>query len=488
MAEGRADEREEDDVLLSILTAIQEFIWGPYLLIPLLLASGIYLTAVLSGIQFWTLPHALWLSFVLREETGEREGDISHFEALSTALAATIGVGNIAGVATGIQIGGPGALFWMFVTGVLGMAAKYSEALLGVKYRTRDAIGEQSGGPMFYLRQGFAERGMSGLGTVLGYSFAIFGAIAAFGIGNMSQANSVSVQLHDTWGVPLWLTGVVMVVLLGAVALGGIKSIGRFAGVVVPFMCIAFIVSNVVVLFVVADRIPGALVEIVTEAFTGTAATGGFVGSTVLLAIQLGFARGIFSNESGLGTGAIAAAAARTDQPVRQAMVSMTQTFVDTVVMLTLTGLMIVATGAWKAEGVAGPTMTSLAIATGFGEISPSLAPWGGYVVAIGVVFFAFCTVLGWSYYGERCMDFLFGRAAVMPYRAVFILFVFVGAVLELEVVWVFSDIANGLMALPNLVGLLVLSPVVIAETRRYFANPRWRDAEATYEEAPPRA
>lgn len=472
-------------MLLTILTAIQEFIWGPYLLIPLLLASGIYLTAVLSGIQFWTLPHALWLSFVMREESGEREGDITHFEALSTALAATIGVGNIAGVATGIGIGGPGALFWMFVTGVLGMAAKYSEALLGVKYRRPDDAGEQSGGPMFYLRQGFAERGMAGLGTVLGFAFAIFGAIAAFGIGNMSQANSVSVQLHDTFGVPLWLTGVVMVILLGAVALGGIKSIGRFAAVVVPFMCVAFIVSNVVVLVVVADRIPGALLEVVTEAFTGTAATGGFVGSTVVLAIQLGFARGIFSNESGLGTGAIAAAAAKTDQPVRQAMVSMTQTFVDTVVMLTLTGLMIVATGAWKAEGVAGPTMTSLAISTGFGEISPSLAPWGSYVVAVGVVFFAFCTVLGWSYYGERCMDFLFGRRAVMPYRAVFILFVFVGAVLELEVVWIFSDIANGLMALPNLVGLLVLSPVVIAETRRYFANPRWREAEVTYEETP---
>jgi alanine or glycine:cation symporter, AGCS family len=468
---------------VTAITQLRDFIWGPYLLIPLLFVSGIYLTLRLRGIQFWTLPHALWLAFVLREEGEDREGDISHFEALTTALAATIGVGNIAGVATGIGIGGPGALFWMFVTGVLGMAAKYSEALLGVKYRRRDAEGEQSGGPMLYLHQGFAERGMGGLGRVLGLAFAVFGAIAAFGIGNMSQANSVSVQLHDTWGVPLWLTGAAMTVLLAAVALGGIKSIGRFAAVVVPFMCVAFTVSNLLVLVVMADRIPGAIVEIVSDAFTGTAATGGFVGSTVLVAVQLGFARGIFSNESGLGTGAIAAAAAKTDQPVRQAMVSMTQTFVDTVVMLTLTGLMIVATDAWQAEGVAGPTMTSLAISTGFARISPALAPWGSYVVAVGVVFFAFCTILGWSYYGERCMEFLFGRGAVQPYRVVFLLFAFVGAVLELDFVWVFSDMANGLMALPNLLGLLVLSPVVVKETWRYFANPDWRNAEAPYPE-----
>jgi alanine or glycine:cation symporter, AGCS family len=466
---------------VTAITQLRDFIWGPYLLIPLLFVSGMYLTLRLRGLQFWTLPHALWLAFVLREEGDDREGDISHFEALTTALAATIGVGNIAGVATGIGIGGPGALFWMFVTGVLGMAAKYSEALLGVKYRRRDAEGEQSGGPMLYLHQGFAERGMGGLGRALGLAFAIFGAIAAFGIGNMSQANSVSVQLHDTWGVPLWLTGVAMTVLLAAVALGGIKSIGRFAAVVVPFMCLAFTISNLLVLVVMADRIPGAIARVVSDAFTGTAATGGFVGSTVLVAIQLGFARGIFSNESGLGTGAIAAAAARTDQPVRQAMVSMTQTFVDTVVMLTLTGLMIVATDAWQAEGVAGPTMTALAIATGFARISPAMAPWGSYVVAVGVVFFAFCTILGWSYYGERCMEFLFGRGAVQPYRVVFLLFAFVGAVLELDAVWVFSDMANGLMALPNLLGLLVLSPVVVSETRKYFSNPEWRNAEAPY-------
>jgi AGCS family alanine or glycine:cation symporter len=464
------------DQLVAILTIVQEIVWGPFVLIPLLFGTGAYLTIRLTGIQFRTLFHALWLAYVRRSDGGDSEGDISHFQALNTALAATIGVGNIAGVATGIQIGGPGALFWMFVTGVIGMAAKYSEALLGVKYRRRDDKGEMSGGPMFYLSRGLGGR----LGKTLGLLFAVFGAIAAFGIGNMSQANTVSTQLHDVWSVPVWATGAVLTALLGAVALGGIKSIGRFASVVVPFMCVAFLVSNIIVLVMFVEEIPAALALIVTDAFTGTAAVGGFAGATLIAAIQLGFARGIFSNESGLGTGAIAAAAAKTDQPVRQAMVSMTQTFIDTVVMLTLTGLMIIVTGAWTASDVEGAPMTALAISTGYEQISPALAPWGGYLVGIGVCFFAFCTILGWSYYGERCMDYLIGRRAVVPYRTVFILAVFVGCVLELNVVWVFSDIANGLMALPNLIGLLLLSPVVVAETKKYFANPDWKNPDST--------
>ncbi|RCV52759.1 sodium:alanine symporter family protein [Marinitenerispora sediminis] len=454
---------------------IPPIVWGPFVLIPLLLLSGAYLTLRLGGVQFRTLPHALWLAFVRRSEKGASEGDISHFQAVNTALAATVGVGNIAGVATGIQLGGPGALFWMFVTGVLGMATKYSEALLGVKYRRPDSKGEMSGGPMFYLTRGLG----GGLGWLLGVAFAVFGAVAAFGIGNMAQANSVSSQLEAVWGVPPWASGAVMVLVLGAVAIGGIRSIGRFAAVVVPFMCLAFIASNVLVLVVFAAEIPAAVALIVSDAFTGTAATGGFAGATVIAAVQWGFARGIFSNESGMGTGAIAAASARTDHPVRQAMVSMTQTFVDTVVMLSLTGLMIVVTGAWTADHVEGAPMTALAVSTGYERISPELAPLGGHVVAVGVCFFAFCTILGWSYYGERCVDFLAGRRAVMPYRVVFLLFAYVGAVLELRTVWLFSDIANGLMALPNLLGVLLLSPVVVAETRRYFARPDWRDPDA---------
>ena len=475
----------DDSALVETLTLVNDIIWGPWVLIPLLLVSGVYLTVRLSGIQFHKLFHALWLAYVRRSESGGA-GDISHFQALNTALAATVGVGNIAGVATGIQLGGPGAVFWMFVTGVLGMATKYSEALLGVKYRRPDGKGEMSGGPMFYLRHGLGGR----LGLVLGFLFAVFGAVAAFGIGNMSQANTVSTQLRSVWDVPLWATGAVMVVLLGAVALGGIRSIGRFASVVVPFMCIAFVISNIVVLIVFVEAIPAAIATIVTDAFTGTAAAGGFVGSSVILAIQYGFARGIFSNESGLGTGAIAAASARTDQPVRQALVSMTQTFIDTVVMLTLTGVMIVASGVWRtdeavASGAAGEgaPITAQAISAGYGQISPAFAPFGGYLIAIGVCFFAFCTILGWSYYGERCMDYLAGRRAVVPYRVVFILVVFVGATLEATAVWRFSDIANGLMVLPNLIGVLLLSPVVIAETRRYFGNPDWRNPDAP---APP--
>ncbi|PSK96592.1 AGCS family alanine or glycine:cation symporter [Murinocardiopsis flavida] len=470
----------------AVLDSIVAFVWGPFFLIPLLLIVGVYLTIRLRGLQFRVLRHALWLALVRRTETdksgAKAEGDISHYQALSTALAATVGVGNIAGAALAIGVGGPGALFWMWVTGVLGMATKYTEALLGVKYRRADKKGEMSGGPMFYLRHGFAEKfgatsAMGRVGLVLGFLFALFGALASFGIGNMTQANAVAGQLDSTFGVPTWASGVAMVVLVAAVILGGIKSIGRFAAGVVPFMIILYVVASLLVLAVHVVDIPAALMLIFTDAFTGTAAVGGFAGSAFIIAMQQGMARGMFSNESGLGTGGIAAAAAKTVQPVRQAMVSMTQTFIDTIIVVTMTGLVIIVTGAWHTEADSGDgaLMTNWAMSEAFGGIAPGLAPIGGYIVAISLMFFAFTTLVGWSYYGERCLDFLLGRAAVLPFRIVFVLVVYVGATTELNVVWAFSDAANGLMAVPNLIGLLVLSGVAIAETRKYFAEPNWK-------------
>ncbi len=450
-----------------VLDQISSFVWGPFLLIPLLLLTGLYLTVRLGGLQFRIIGHALWLALVRRRENSTT-GDVSHYQALATALAATIGVGNIAGVATAIGIGGPGALFWMWVTGLVGMATKYSEGLLGVKYRQVDAKGEQSGGPMYYLTNGIG----GAWGKALGVAFALFGAIAAFGIGNMVQANTAAAQLEATWNIsPTW-SGLAMAVCAAAVILGGIKSIARFAASVVPLMCVLFILANLLVLTVFAERVPDALATVFTDAFSGTSAAGGFAGSAVILAIQMGVARGIFSNESGLGTGAIAAASALTDQPVRQAMVSMTQTFIDTLIMVTLTALAIIVTGAWAQEGLAGAPMTAWALEQAMG------GGWGNVTIAVGVLVFSFTTLLGWCYYGERCIEMLVGRRGVMPYRLAFSLVVYVGAVLSLEMVWTFSDIANGLMALPNLIGLLLLSGVVANETRKYFANPDWRKAE----------
>ncbi|MEN1924822.1 alanine/glycine:cation symporter family protein [Luteimonas qiangzhengi] len=454
--------------LQTALDQISSFIWGPFLLIPLLLLTGLYLTIRLRGLQFRVLGHALWLALVRRKESAACAGDVSHYQALATAMAATIGVGNIAGVATAIGIGGPGALFWMWMTGLVGMATKYAEGLLGVKYRQLDAKGEQSGGPMYYLTNGIG----GFWGKALGISFAVFGAIAAFGIGNMVQANTAAAQLQTTWDIPPAWSGLAMAICAAAVILGGIKSIARFAAGVVPLMCVLFIGANLLVLVMFADQLPAAIALVFSDAFSGSAAAGGFAGSAVILAIQMGVARGIFSNESGLGTGAIAAASAITDQPVRQAMVSMTQTFIDTLIMVTLTALAIIVTGAWTQEGLEGAPMTAWALEQAMG------GGWGNVTIALGVLVFSFTTILGWCYYGERCIERLVGRRGVIPYRLMFSVVVYFGAVLSLELVWTFSDIANGLMALPNLVGLLLLSGVVANETRKYFANPDWRNAD----------
>ncbi|WP_029149566.1 alanine/glycine:cation symporter family protein [Microbacterium indicum] len=462
----------------AVLDAVGGFVWGPFFLIPLLFATGLYLTVRLGGLQFLKLFPALRLAFG-RKDSGS-DGDISNFQALTTALAATVGTGNIVGVATAIGIGGPGALFWMWVTGLLGMASKYSEAFLGVRYRTTDAAGEKSGGPQYYL-----ERGIRGpVGKILGLAFSIFAVLACFGIGNMTQGNSIAVNLESTFSVPNWVTGIVLTIFALAVLVGGIKSIGRVTAGLVPIMIVFYVLGALYILGANIGDIPAAFGQIFAEAFTGTSAVGGFAGSAVIIAVQYGFARGIFSNESGMGSAAIAASAAQTSHPVRQGLVSMTQTFIDTIIVVTCTGLVIVTTGVWNQVDPETGGQISAALMTGEAFSHGLPGDWGHYIVTIGLVLFAGSTILGWSYYGERNIERLFGRRLVLPFRIVFSLVVYVGCTTELSVVWSFSDVMNGLMALPNLIGLLILSGLVARETRAYLRHdPKLTATRAEVEE-----
>ena len=442
-----------------MLADVQSFVWGPPLII-LLVGTGVYLTVLLRGIQFRQLKHSLWLALIKRREEGA-EGDISHFQALMTALAATVGTGNIVGVATAIAAGGPGALFWMWMTGLVGMATKYSEAVLGVRFRETDERGEKSGGPMYYLENGIR---WGGVGKLLAVFFAVFASIAAFGIGNGVQSQAVADALNRSFSIPHWLTGLVVAACVGAVILGGIKSIGRFTAVFVPMMIVLYMGGAGLVILRNIGQVPEALRLVFQGAFTPMAAGGGAIGYTVAQAVRFGVARGVFSNESGLGTGGIAAAAAQTNEPVRQAMVSMTQTFIDTIVVCSFTGIAIISTGAWT-MGLDGANLTQQAFSTGLpGET-------GGVIVAVCLAFFAFSTMLGWSYYGERNLEYLIGVKAIFPYRLAFVTVIAVAAVAKLDVVWLLSDIMNALMAFPNLIGLLLLSGIVWRETRSYFSR-----------------
>lgn len=440
----------------NLLNLVNRFVdwwpWGLPLQI-LLLATGLWLTAVLRGVQFTKLWHSLYLALVKRKEDDAGEGDISHFQALMTALSATVGTGNIAGVATAIAAGGPGALFWMWLTGLVGMATKYSEAVLAVKYRTTDEEGTMSGGPMYYISKGL---GLKWLGAL----FALFASIAAFGIGNLVQSNSIADAVQATFGIPLHVTGIALVILVGLVIFGGIKNIGSVTGVLVPVMIVFYMGGALIILVMNITAIPAAFALIFKCAFTPTAASGGFLGAGVMMAIRMGVSRGIFSNESGLGSAAIAAAAAQTKHPVTQGLVSMTQTFIDTLVVCTMTGLVLIITGAWD-SGKNGAELTSFAFQNGM--------PGGAYIVTIGLILFAYSTILGWSYYGEKSISYLLGDKAVKPYRLVFVICVGFGAVMELELVWALADLFNRLMAFPNLIGLLALSPVIVKETRDYF-------------------
>ena len=446
------------EALISWLDAVSGFVWGPYCLIPLLLLTGLYLTVVLRGLQFRQLGPALHQALIVRREPGGH-GDITHFAALMTAMAATVGTGNIVGVATAIALGGPGALFWMWVTGLVGMATKYCEALLSVKYRVTNERGEQAGGPMYYLSEGIR---FKPLGRTLGWLFALFTACAAFGIGNMVQSNSVADAIGGAFGVPPWMTGAVIAIAVAAVTLGGIRAIGGFASLFVPAMIVIYMGACTIVLAFNVSAIPAAFALVFTDAFTGSSAAGGFLGATIAQAMRFGVARGIFSNESGLGSAGIAAAAAKTQEPVRQALVSMTQTFIDTLVVCTFTGIAIIASGVWN-SGVNGAALTQLA----FGSAMPG--PIGPAVVAICLAMFAFSTIIGWSHYGSRGAEYIFGVRAILPYRLLFVVAAFLGSVYTMDFVWLLSDVMNGLMALPNLVGLLLLSGVAATETRRYF-------------------
>ncbi|MGD9366371.1 MAG: sodium:alanine symporter family protein [Desulfobacteraceae bacterium] len=437
----------------ALVGSIGAFAWGPPMLI-FLVGTGFYLTIALKGVQFSKLGYSLWLALVKRKEKTDEPGDITHFQALMTALSATVGTGNIAGVATAIAAGGPGALFWMWITGLVGMATKYSEAVLAVKYRTTDESGTMSGGPMYYIANGLGWKW-------LGFIFAVFASIAAFGIGNMVQSNSVADAVHATFHVPMYVTGIVLMILTALVILGGIKSIGKVTGTVVPVMIIFYVAGALLVLVLNIGAIPKAIALVFQEAFTPTAASGGFAGASVMMAIRMGVARGIFSNESGLGSAPIAAAAAQTKHPVAQALVSMTQTFIDTIIVCTMTGLVLILTGAWD-SGKTGAELTTLAFQSGFAG--------GKYVVTIGLMLFAYSTILGWCYYGEKSIEYIFGDKAVKPYRYAFIIFVGIGAIAKLDFVWSLSDTFNGLMAIPNLIGLVALSPVIVKETRNYFS------------------
>lgn len=434
--------------LETYLAAAADFVWG-YPLLILLVGTHIFLTVRLKFIQRY-VGKAIKLSL---QRGSEGEGDVSQFGALTTALAATIGTGNIVGVATAIAAGGPGAVLWMWLTGVFGIATKYAEALLSVKYRVKTKDGLMAGGPMYVL-----ERGMNA--KWLGVIFAALTAISAFGIGNMVQANSISHMVQETFDIAPWMTGLAMTALTAIVILGGIKSIARVCEKLVPFMAIFYVLGCIVLLAMNVTEIPATLSLIISSAFSGQAAIGGFLGAGMKEAIRYGVARGLFSNESGLGSAPIVAAAAQTKNPIRQALVSATGTFWDTVVVCAMTGLVLVNSGEWM-TGMKGASLTKAA----FSDI-PLVGP---SVLTIGLLTFVFSTILGWSYYGEKAAEYLFGSKAITPYRWLWVIGIMVGSVLSLSAVWSLADITNGLMAIPNLISLIVLNRVIVAETKQYL-------------------
>lgn len=438
--------------MLEILNEIDAFVWGPPLLV-LLVGTGILLTFRLKLLQVFKLPQALGLIFSAKNDGS---GDVNSFKALCTALAATVGTGNIVGVATAIKAGGPGALFWMWMAAFFGMATKYSECLLAVKYRTVDANGNISGGPMYYIENGLGKKYKP-----LAVMFAVFGVLCAyFGIGTFAQVNSIVEITQISAGIPVVYTGIALTVVVAAVTIGGLKSIATVAAKVVPAMALLYFLTTVGIMIVFADQVPAAIATVLNSAFTPTAAQGGFLGATVMLAMRSGVARGVFSNESGLGSAPIVAAAAKTKWAAEQGLVSMTGTFIDTIIICTLTGLSLVVSGVWCGP-LNGAAMTESAFTMAF-------PAFGSMLLLVGLVLFAFTTILGWNYYGERCVEYLMGVKAILPYRIIFICLIACGPFLKLEEIWVLADIVNGLMAIPNLIALIALSGVVVAETKAY--------------------
>ncbi len=436
------------------LEVVRDYVWGPFLIV-LLLAIGVFLTIRFRFVQFAKFGHGVAL-ISGRYDDPKDAGDVTHFQALSAALSATIGTGNIAGVATAIAAGGPGAVFWMWITGALGMANKFASAMLGLRYRVLHPDGTASGGPMYYLEKGLGLRW-------LGFLFALFTAIASFGIGDMVQANSVAKPLEEHLKIPSFLTGAFVAVLVAMVIIGGIKRIGRVASRIVPFMCVMYVGGALTILFLNMDKIPFAFNLIIKHAFTPTSAAGGFLGATVSQTISFGVARGLFSNEAGLGSASIAHSAAKTKEPVREGMVAMLGPFVDTLVICSMTALVIIITGAWN-SGLTSSPLSAHAFNLG-------LPGFGKWIVTFGLIFFAYSTMLSWSYYGDRAAEYILGSKAVMPYRWMFVLFIPVGAYVKIDFVWLFTDITNGLMAFPNLVGILGLSGVGAKMLKDYLSR-----------------
>ena len=445
------------DKFMELNSTINGFVWGPPML-ALLIGTGIYLTFRTNFFALTKLGYVLkntLMKMFSKEQKGE--GEVTAFQAVSTALAATVGTGNIAGVATAIASGGPGAVFWMWVAAVVGMTTKFGEVVLAIKYRERTEDGRFVGGPMYYIANGLK---MKWLAVI----FSIFAALAAFGIGNMTQSNSIATALKISFNIPPLVTGIVLAVGAGVVLIGGLKRIAQVTELLVPFMAAFYILGGLVVIIANAGAIPGAIALIVKSAFSGHAVIGGFAGATMQQAMRFGFARGVFTNEAGLGSAPIAHAAATTDHPVRQGLWGVFEVFIDTLVIATITALVIVATGMWE-TGLSGTELTMTAF--------DSVLPIGGYIVSIGILLFAFSTILGWEYYGERAAEYLFGPSVNVPYRILFVPFVVIGAIGGLEVIWDIADTLNGLMAIPNLIGVALRSGVVIKEAKDFFAKER---------------
>jgi alanine or glycine:cation symporter, AGCS family len=431
-------------------------VWGVPMIV-LIIGTGLYLQVRLGFMPIRNVVYGFRMIWKSRSPGAKAEGEITPYAALMTALSATIGTGNIAGVATAIAVGGPGALFWMWMTAFVGMATKYAEVLVAVKYRQLDDQGEHAGGPMFAIKNGLAKHW-----HWLGTAFAIFGGLAGFGIGNMVQANGIASAVQNSFGVETWITGIVLTVLTGAVILGGIKRIGAVAEKIVPAMAIFYLICVAVILIIFAGNIPSAIATIFTQAFSPTAAAGGFAGSTVLMALRMGVARGIFSNEAGLGTAGIAQAAGSTSNPVFSGVIGMMGTFIDTIIVCSLTGLAIMVTGVWS-SGETGAVLSSAAF-------EAALPGFGKYLLTISLALFAFTTILGWAYYAEKCWEFLLGTVSEKPFRILWTIAVFFGATLSLDFAWLVADTLNALMAIPNLISLLLLSPVIVSLTQEYFA------------------
>ena len=459
------------DRLISIIDSVNAFAWGPPML-GMFGVTGVLLTLGLVFMPWRKIGYGFRLLFDRSDPAGS--GEVKPFNALMTALSATVGTGNIAGVATAIALGGPGAIFYMWLIALFGMATKYAEAVCAVTYREVDQNGKHVGGPMYYLRNGVGEFAPE-LGKWLGLAFAVFGAAAAFGIGNAVQVNSMAAALDNSFSVPHWATGVVVAALVAVVVIGGIRRIGEVAGRLVPAMVVLYVGAAVVVVAINIVDVPAAIGLIFTHAFTPAAATGGFAGAAVAAAIRFGVARGVFSNESGLGSAAIAHAAAQTNSPVRQGVIAMLGTFIDTLVVCTMTALVILTSGAWTLTGEDGAGLTAAVLTSTAFQTS---IMGGQYIVTIALAVFAFTTILGWSYYGERCWQYLFREKSLWIYRVFWVAAALLFANVKVELVWHLSDALNGLMAIPNLVGLLLLAPMVFKVTRDYFNDLDGRKLE----------